>query len=210
MKPKTKKREYKTVTLLGVKNLKQDGDTGSGTAIFAQFDVRDHDWDVTRPGAFGIQPVKLLGSHNWTPPPIGKGATREDSKYALVDFHMNLRTTLGKDWYEALKFDMDPEIGPALQEWSYGYFVEESEYGDHDGDRVRFLKKIKVFEVSPVVLGAGIGTRTITVKARKGWCPECDAELSEADRCECGWQHQESSQTPKDPNPAADEIYLYA
>ena len=198
MKLKERKREYKTVTLLGVKNLKQDGDTGSGTAIFAQFDVRDHDWDVTKTGAFGVQNVKLLGSHNWTPPPIGKGATREDDKYALCDFHMNLATGLGKDWYEALKFDMDAEIGPALQEWSYGYFVEESEYGDHDGERVRFLKKIKVFEVSPVVLGAGIGTRTITVKARKGWCPDCDAELSEADRCECGWLEQ-SSQLPSDP-----------
>ena len=171
MKLTTKTLEYKTVTLLGVKNLKQDCDTGSGTAIFAQFDVRDHDWDVTKTGAFGVPERQAARLPQLDCPADRKGSFPRRRQICALRFPLDLATTLGNDWYEALKFDMDAEIGPALQEWSYGYFVEESEHGDHDGDRVRFLKKIKVFEVSPVVLGAGIGTRTITVKVAQGLVP---------------------------------------
>jgi hypothetical protein len=53
-----------------------------------------------------------------------------------------------------------------MQEWSYGFDVLDYDFTTIDGQRVRVLKKLKVYEVSPVLLGAGIGTRTVTVKGR--------------------------------------------
>ena len=77
---------------------------------------------------------------------------------------MNLGTTLGRNWYHALKFDL--EHPPPLQQYSYGFSLRESSFGQHDGERVRFLKRVEVHEVSPVLLGAGIGTRTLTLKEK--------------------------------------------
>lgn len=41
----------------------------------------------------------------------------------------------------------------------------ESDEGEHDGEEVRFLRKLKTHEVSPVMLGAGIATRTLVAKS---------------------------------------------
>jgi hypothetical protein len=38
------------------------------------------------------------------------------------------------------------------------------EYGTYRGQRVRFLKALDVTEISPVLRGAGIGTRTVDAK----------------------------------------------
>jgi hypothetical protein len=37
--------------------------------------------------------------------------------------------------------------------------------GTHDGKAVRFLRKLDVWGVAPVQRGAGIGTRTVDIKA---------------------------------------------
>jgi hypothetical protein len=56
-----------------------------------------------------------------------------------------------------------------LQEWSYGFKVLESEEGEFEGRQVRFLKKMQVFEVSPVMQGAGVETMTVAIKGEKVW-----------------------------------------
>jgi hypothetical protein len=43
--------------------------------------------------------------------------------------------------------------------------LERSE-GEFEGEQVQFLRRLKVHEVSPVMLGAGIGTRTTAIKAK--------------------------------------------
>jgi hypothetical protein len=70
-------------------------------------------------------------------------------------------TQHGLDTFKTVKA-MSQE--PNLQEWSYGYDVIDSDRGDFEGQQVRFLKKLKVHEVSPVLLGAGVNTRTLSVK----------------------------------------------
>ena len=114
---------------IGVKDLKQEDGVGTGTAIFSQFNVRDHDGDVTLAGAFGSQDVKLLNGHSWDGPPIGKGTIREGEKYAYCDFQINCGTQLGTRLVRSAQVRHE-QRSPALQEWSYGYFIEESDWGE--------------------------------------------------------------------------------
>ncbi len=140
-------------------------DKGTGSAIIAELNVVDLDGDVTLPGAFGTQEVNVLPAHDTYMPRLGKAILREADNYAIADFKFNLdpNAQSAKEWYSALKFDM--ENGTPLQEWSYGYDVLESEFGEFDGQKVRFLKSLKVHEISPVLKGAGVGTGTLSIKS---------------------------------------------
>ncbi len=135
---------------------------GSGTAHIATLNVVDHDGDVTLPGAFGTQHTKMLPAHDWSHVPIGKAKIHEDGDKVLADFSLNLDIESARDWHAALKHDLASD--PPLQEWSYGFGVIEASFGDFEGQEVRFLKKLKVREISPVLVGAGVGTHTVAVK----------------------------------------------
>ncbi len=137
---------------------------GAVSAVFSRFDVADHDGDVTLRGAFTTgAKVSMLPAHDVASYRIGKGIIREQGDVAVFEGQFNLKTDLGRNWYESIKFDT--EDGQPQQEWSYGYDVEDAEYGMWNGQQVRFLKRLKVHEVSPVFLGAGIGTSTLSVKS---------------------------------------------
>jgi len=144
---------------------KMDGSKGEGTAIIAELNTIDHDGDITIEGAFGEQHVNLLGAHEFHSPRLGKAVLKEEGNFAVADFKFNLDddAVRAKEWYSALKFDLDN--GEPLQEWSYGYDVIDSEEGIVDGKKVRYLKSLKVHEVSPVIRGAGIGTGTLELKS---------------------------------------------
>jgi len=154
--------EYKNITI-EVKDLNEKGE---GLIKFAQMNVIDSDEDVTLPGAFGSQTAQLVPAHNWAEVPIGKAKIKEDGNDALAEIKLNLKTDLGRNWYEAIKFDME-NFPPSKQEYSYGYDVLEESKGEHEGRQVRFLKKLKVHEISPVLLGAGINTMTLALKNQK-------------------------------------------
>ena len=157
-----------------------DGDEGKVTAVIATLNVKDHDGDVTLPGAFGEQTVPVVPVHDWWAVPIGKASIseKEDRVLAAIDF--NLEVSSGRDWFSAVKFDFDP--GPPLQEYSYGFRIDEdgSELGQHEGEDVNFLKSLKVIEVSPVLKGAGIATGTLDVKGLTMEA-QADAALAAAD-----------------------------
>jgi HK97 family phage prohead protease len=128
-------------------------------ARFSTFDVVDKDGDVTLRSAFTDgQPVPMVWAHQWDRP-VGKGVIRVKSDHALFEGDFFLGTAWGRDAYETVKQMAE------LQEYSYGYLPLDAEPGTQDGQPVRFLKKLKVFEVSPVLVGAGEGTRTESVKA---------------------------------------------
>lgn len=141
----------------------KDADQGLVVAKFAQLNVIDHDGDVTLPGAFesGAKVGVSAYGHSaiWGDIPAGKGVIREEGDWAVADLQFFMKTASGRESFEVVK-----EMGD-LQEWSYGYDVLESENGMHDGQRVRYLKKLNVYEVSPVLRGAGIGTETLSAKA---------------------------------------------
>ncbi len=137
---------------------------GRGLAIFASMQVIDRDHDVTIPGAFGEQTVKLAQAHQWQVPNIGMAKIRESGNDALADFQFYLDMAAGREWFSALKNNFDNGVP---QEWSYGFNIEDSGAGEFEGQPVRFLKRLKVHEVSPVMVGAGIDTRTLDIKEEK-------------------------------------------
>lgn len=155
--------EWLTKTFTPRISLKADA-PGSLSVEFATLNVIDKDGDVTIPGAFGQQGVRIQASgHDTMDFSIGKGTVVESGDKAIMNGLLNLDMSRGKDAYASLKFDM--ENGEPLQEWSYIYSVIDSSYGEFDGKQVRFLKRLKVFSVDPVFLGAGIGTRTTGIKS---------------------------------------------
>lgn len=155
-------------------------DAGSGTAEIATLNVIDSDGDVTLPGAFGTQHVKMIPAHDWQHVPIGKAKIREDGDKVLADFHLNLEIEAARDWHASLKHDLATD--PPLQEWSYGFGIVEASFGDFDGQEVRFLKKLKVSEISPVLLGAGVGTHTIAIKEASGQSLKLADHIAEASK----------------------------
>jgi len=139
--------------------LKADGEEGTFRSVFAQFNVVDHDGDVTQPGAFqeGAEAVIEGWNHDWGLP-VGKGVIHSNEREAWIEGRFFLDTALGKDHYLTLK-GLE-----GLEEWSYTFDIEEAESGEFDGERVRFLKGLDVWGVAPVTRGAGIGTRTVALK----------------------------------------------
>lgn len=135
---------------------------GSFRATFSFFNVIDRDGDVTMPDAFTKgQEVRIAQwGHNWTAPAVGKGKIDFDGERAWVDGEFFLDTTVGLDTYKAVK-----NLG-TLQEWSYGFAIKERSFGEfgEPPQHVQFLRRLDVFEVSPVMIGAGIGTGTDAIK----------------------------------------------
>lgn len=151
----------KTLTHVEIKNAAR----GEVSAVFATFNVVDSDGDVTVPGAFAGNsevPISAYGHASWgTGMPIGKGTIRETATEAILDGRLFMDTAAGRDTFTALK-----ELGE-LGQWSYGYKTLLGEPGRIDGQDVQFLKQQLVYEVSPVLKAAGVGTRTISAKAAK-------------------------------------------
>lgn len=140
-----------------------DEDKGEVTAVFATFNVKDSDWDVTLPGAFEDGAPALISAYghaSWSGMlPVGKGTIATTDTEALFHGRFFMDTTHGRDTFLTVK-----ETGD-LQEWSYGFDILERSFGEFDGEQVQFLKRLRVHEVSPVLLGAGVGTRTLAAKS---------------------------------------------
>lgn len=142
--------------------------------VFATMGVWDKDGDLAVPGFYGEQDVVMVPTHDWSHVPIGKGKTSEVGNQARAMIQMNLELQAAKDWLSAIKFDL--RVGKPLQEYSYGFKVLEggSEMGEMLGRRGRILKPredgtpgSKIWEVSPVLVGAGEKTGTVSAKDAK-------------------------------------------
>lgn len=142
----------------------KDEDRGEVSAVFSTFDVIDSDGDVTESDAFedgATMPVSSYGHASWSGAlPVGKAKLRTTKTEAIADAKFFMDTQLGQDTFKVVK-ELAAE---GLGEWSYGFDILDADQGERDGVPVRILKKLKVFEVSPVLLGAGVNTRTLTAK----------------------------------------------
>lgn len=136
-------------------------------AVIATFNVVDKDGEVTRPGAFpnGKEiPISAYGHTSWDGAlPVGMATIGSDQKIAWVDGRFFLDTAAGLDTYKVQK-----ALGP-MGEWSYGFratkvSTDEAELAQFPG-AWRILEQVDVFEASPVLLGAGVGTGTLWVKS---------------------------------------------
>jgi hypothetical protein len=138
-------------------------ETGDVTVAFSRFNVIDSDGDVTFPGAMPVGkavPMSSYGHTSWDgAPPTGKGVISERLDLGIFAGGFFMETDQGRNAYHTTKAMAD------LQEWSYGYAVLDGPPGMFNGKRVRELRKLDVFEVSPVLRGAGVGTHTLAIKS---------------------------------------------
>lgn len=158
----------------------KDADQGLVEAVFASHlvdatalktagpEIIDKDGDVTLKGAFTAgQPVVIsaYGHGSWEGKlPIGKGVIREEGDLAVLDGQFFMDTTHGRDAFLTVKALSEDD----LQEWSYSLHEVKSSRAQVAGRSVRVLEQVGlVKEVSPVLMGAGVQTRTLDVKARK-------------------------------------------
>ncbi|WP_185124040.1 HK97 family phage prohead protease [Streptomyces sp. TLI_185] len=153
-------------------------------AVFATLGVKDHDGDVILPGAFENGALVRMSAWNhqiWSGTlPIGKGRIYEVGEEAVFRGEF-FKTQAAQDMRETLK-----GLG-SLAEFSFGYDVLDSEQGEFQGERVRYLKSLKTHEISPVLLGAGINTHLVDIKeqGRAVYAEEtADPGLNRAERRE--------------------------
>jgi len=141
----------------------KNADRGEVTAIFSTFNVIDSDGDVTLPGAFedGVEvPISAYGHASWQGAlPVGKARIRQTDTQAILEGQFFMETQAGRDTFTVVK-----ELGD-LGQWSYGFDIVKHSFGEFEGRQVRFLELVKVHEVSPVLVGAGVGVRTLAAKA---------------------------------------------
>jgi HK97 family phage prohead protease len=140
----------------------KDADQGLIQAMFSVFDEIDSDGDVVKPTFFteGDEvPISAWG-HKWGELAVGKGTVHVTPKGAVLDGRFFMETEGGREHFATVK-----AMG-ALQEWSFGFDIQEAEMGNFDGaeGQVRFLNRGELFEVSPVLVGANRNTMTLAVK----------------------------------------------
>lgn len=139
--------------------LKADGEPGQVSAVFSTFDVVDSDNDIVLATALtNGQQVPMTWAHRWDVP-IGKGTILVQEKQAVFDGGFFTETDAGLEAYKTVK-----AMG-TLQEWSWGFRVIDAGYEQRDDKFVRVIKRAEVFEVSPVLVGAGVGTYTLGIKS---------------------------------------------
>ena len=147
--------------------VKFDDEAGSVRAVFATLNVKDSDGDVTLPGFFGDQKVAIAESHDRSKL-VGKGRIYESGDTVVMEGKYFLETIQGEQSYLTAKAMGD------LQEWSYGFYIEKGgvRNGMHNDEAVRFLTPKEdgtpgamVAEVSTVLVGAGVGTHTASIKS---------------------------------------------
>ena len=143
----------------------KDADQGLVEAVFSTFGVIDRDGDVTVKEAFtdgAPVVISAYGHRSWDGElPVGKGFIRVTDSEAILDGQFFLTTTQGRDTFETVK-ELAKE---GLGEWSYGLMNVVSERAVVGGKTARLLKHIDVPEVSPVLVGASIDTRTLSAKS---------------------------------------------
>jgi len=142
-------------------------EAGTGRARIATLSAVDHDGDTYLPGAFswkdgGHQWCSILPAHDRRATPLGKARVYEEGDAAIADLHFNLAIPEAKSWHSAIMFDLAQ--GASVQEYSYGFDLQDFDYQVRGDDRVRLFKRVDVHEVSPVLKGAGIGTGTLAMK----------------------------------------------
>ena len=153
---------YKTIDA----GIKQAGEDGSFEAVIATLGVVDRDGDIVEPGAFGNATVQVLPAHDSGSVPLGKAQIVERGNLAIAVGQFNMEIQKAIDWSSSLRFDL--KSPPAIQEWSWGFRIEEASSDTIDGEPVRHLIDVDTFEVSPVLRGASIGTGTLSAKSENG------------------------------------------
>jgi phage head maturation protease len=157
--------ELKRVTTLEIKNAER----GEVESHIATLGVVDNDRDIIRHTAVrdGTPVVMSSIAHDTITQgnrPVGKGTLSVDGNVLVFKGRVFLNTLAGRETFEVLKEMRD------LMQWSFGFRILEearpTEAERRQGAH-RVLVKLDAFEVSPCIMAAGVGTRTVAIKDRE-------------------------------------------
>jgi hypothetical protein len=168
-------------TLAGPVRVK-NADLGIVEAVFATFNVVDHDGDLTVPEAIADGAkcvISQYGHTSWAGElPVGHGTITKTATEAMIEATFLLDTPHGRACFDTVKALAEHGLG----EWSYGLMNVKAERKTIDGRSVRVIKAVDIPEVSPVLVGAGISTRTLTAKGRKQLASDVSDQLRDLGR----------------------------
>jgi HK97 family phage prohead protease len=149
------------------------GQPGEFEAMVSVFGNVDSVGDIVEKGAFtdslsrGLPPI--VWSHQWDVPPIGTTMSATETDQGLV-IKGRLFVGEGEDSpmaravYTAMKAK-DGRGEPTLKEFSFGFCVTDAEYKTVDGEEIRSLKGIDLFEAGPCLKGVNPATQLLAVKS---------------------------------------------
>lgn len=163
----------------------KDAELGEVTAVVATLNVVDKDGDVILPGAIptGGSKVKMSGyAHDIIlggAAPVGKGTITEEGGKAVFRGKFFMTTERGREAFHTVK-----ELGTD-SEWSFGFprqvkTAEMSDEWKEKGAR-RLIAGLRPIEASPVIVGAGVDTGTVGVKAADTEPAPVQAQIGDAD-----------------------------
>lgn len=169
--------EYKSVGVAHVEQVKDEGD-GIVSAFVSVTGIEDNVNDVILPGAYEETLKKRIPKgawgHDWKTPTAKTLEAKEllpgdpelpktlangepwpaEAGALRIKMQFNLDTQRGREAYADVTFFGDQ------QEWSIGYKVPSD--GAYRKDGKRYIKKLELFEYSPVLFGAMSHARTAT------------------------------------------------
>lgn len=166
--------ERKTFAVSAIKAAGSPDTPGEFEALVAVFNNIDGIGDRVLPGAFtrslkerGLPP--LVWSHQWDVPPIGVvNDASETDKGLLIKGRLFVGegedSPVARQVYTAMKATDGNGVAP-LREFSFGYEVRSSSWVTENGDEIRELKDLELFEVGPTLVGMNPETQLLTVKA---------------------------------------------
>lgn len=151
-----------------------DGGQGEFSALVSVFGNKDDVGDVVIPGAFteslaewkaSGNPIPVIWSHDWSDPfsHIGAVTDAKETEQGLeVTAQLDLDNPKAEQVYRLLK-------GGRVTQFSFAYDVEEGAWIEKDDNGVHDayyeLRKVKVYEVGPTLVGANQETDLLGVKA---------------------------------------------
>jgi len=140
---------------------KEEKDQGIIEAYVSIFDNVDLVGDIIRRGAFVESLRKKLPKgvwmHNWEEPIAKTLKGEEDDKGLFIRAQFNLETQRGRESFSDIKFGI-------IDEFSIGFKILDYEWDENDN---RIIKKVRLYEWSPVLAGANPDTQLINVKDDK-------------------------------------------
>lgn len=187
-----------------------DDEAGTFTGYASIFGAVDSYGDVVERGAFkrtikNSEQFPLLWSHS-VESPIGIIKAKEDQTGLKVEGQLNLDVQRAKEIRSLMKQG-------AVQGLSIGYQVIKDEIGEVDKAPVRFLKEVKLWEISPVVFQACPAALVSGVKADD---TETDESVQLCEHCADALEVEEPEQStpPVEPQPldkgSPDHLHLLA
>jgi hypothetical protein len=145
---------------------------GEFTALVSVFGNEDSVGDVVMPGAFAEDldrwkrsgdPIPVIWSHDWGDPFSHIGHVtdaRETPGGLVVTGQLDLANPKAEQVFRLLK-------GRRVTQFSFAYDIEDGGWGQRDGREVYELRKLRIHEVGPTLVGANQETELLAAKAAR-------------------------------------------